>query len=184
MNQNVTLPERHVVSHNSLPDSWIDRIFMQMSVLYGSKLSGLWSGSNLEDVKRGWADKLGGFREMPGAIKEALDALDSKPYPPTLPEFIALCREAARRHQGHAKAIDYKPTAEEQERANETIQKVAKNISTADSRDHLAWAKNPKSQIALDAIVSAAKYDVRRREILTGLVASGKCSDSFKLRAV
>ena len=96
MNQNVTLPERQGVSHNALPDSWIDRIFMQMSVLYGSKLSGLWSGSNLEDVKRGWAEKLGGFREMPGAIKEALDALDSKPYPPTLPEFIALCREAAR----------------------------------------------------------------------------------------
>ncbi len=184
MNQNVTLPERRDVSHNSLPDSGIERIFMQMSVLYGSKLSGLWSGSNLEDVKHGWAEKLGGFREMPGAINEALDALDSKPYPPTLPEFIALCRESARRHQGHVKAIDYKPTAEEQERANETIQKVSKNISTADSRDHLAWAKNPKSQIALDAVVSAAKADVRLREILTGLVASGKCSDSYKLRTV
>ena len=57
---------------------------------------------------------------MPGAIGEALDALDSKPFPPTLPEFIALCREAAPRHQPKLDAIEYKPTDEEKEAAAES----------------------------------------------------------------
>ena len=45
-----------------------------MAGLYGSKFADLWNGSNMETVQRLWAEKLGGFKTMPGAIKEALDA--------------------------------------------------------------------------------------------------------------
>ena len=121
-----------------MPDAWVAKIFDHMSGLYGSKFADLWNGSNVDSVRRMWAVKLAGFADMPKAIKEALDALDSKPYPPTLPEFLALCREAGRRHAVPVAAIEYKPTPEEQEKADEMIQQAAKSITT-DRRDHRAW---------------------------------------------
>lgn len=129
-----------------LPDSWISKIFEHMAGLYGSKFSDLWSGSNLETVQRIWADKLGGFKSMPNAIKEALDALDSKPFPPTLPEFLALCREAGRRHSAPVQSIGYTPTPEEQARASETITKAAERMTKTDTRNHRQWAEKLKAR--------------------------------------
>ena len=122
-----------------LPDSWIAKIFDHMSGLYGSKFADLWNGSNMETVQRLWAEKLGGFKSMPGAIKEALDALDSKPFPPTLPEFIALCREAGRRHAAPVQALGYTPTPEEQAKAAEIIAKAASAIVRSEKHDYRAW---------------------------------------------
>lgn len=121
-----------------LPDSWIAKIFDHMSGLYGSKFADLWNGSSMETVQRLWAEKLGGFKSMPGAIKEALDALDSKPFPPTLPEFLSMCREAGRRHSAPVQALGYTPTPEEQARAAEIIAKAADRM-TESRRDYRAW---------------------------------------------
>jgi hypothetical protein len=132
-------------SRNSLPAEWVERIFEVMSGLYGTKFADLWKDSNHEFVMSLWAKKLAGFRSMPGAIKEALASLDSKPYPPTLPEFLAMCREAAPRHQIKPVMIGYQPTAEDQARAQEIIRKAAERTKT-DERDHKAWAKKLKSR--------------------------------------
>lgn len=80
-----------------LPDGWVVRIFERMSAMYGSKFSDLWSGVDPASIRAVWADKLGGFAQRPEIIKAALDSCDDKPWPPTLPEFLAACREAARR---------------------------------------------------------------------------------------
>ena len=124
----------------ALPESWVSRIFDHMSGLYGSKFSDLWRGSDLATVQRLWAEKLAGFAPMPKAIKSALDALDDKPFPPTLPEFLSLCRDAARRLDEPKVAIEYKPTAEEQAKADEVIRKAAERMTKTDSRDHRDWA--------------------------------------------
>ena len=122
-----------------LPDLWIAKIFDQMSAMYGSKFADLWRGSDLATVRRVWAEKLAGFETMPGAIKEALAALDSKPFPPTLPEFLALCREAGTRHVQQRPMIEYKATPEEQERAKEAQRAVADTVKQMPERDHRAW---------------------------------------------
>ena len=141
-------------SQPPLPESWIGRIFDHMSGLYGSKFSDLWRGSDLGTVRRIWAEKLAGFADMPKAIKEALDALDDKPYPPTLPEFLALCREAGRRLDGHKPAIEYRPTAEEQARADALIKKAAERMTKIDRRDHKEWAKRLKERHEAGEILS------------------------------
>lgn len=171
------------MSHDPLPDSWIGRIFDHMSGLYGSKFSDLWRGSDLNTVRRMWAEKLAGFASMPKAIKEALDALDDKPYPPTLPEFLALCREAGRRHDGHKPAIEYKPTAEENERA-EIAAKSLRKIVTQDSRDHLSWARRPASHIAFAEVKKLAESDFTFRVILNKHIEDGICTDEGKLLMV
>ena len=68
-----TLP----ANRSALPESWVERIFDHMLGLYGAKFSDLWGGTNLDTVQRIWSQKLSGFREMPGAIKEALNALET-----------------------------------------------------------------------------------------------------------
>ena len=80
-----------------LPDAWVERLFERLAALYGSRFADMWRGTDLENVKRTWAEKLGGFAQRPEIIKAALDACDDRPWPPTLPEFLGICREAAKR---------------------------------------------------------------------------------------
>lgn len=96
-----------------LPAKWIDRIFEHMAGLYGSRFADLWRGTDIAAVKTLWAEKLGGFGDTPDAIKAALDALDDKPLPPTLPEFLHLCRDAARRAPPKTLALEHKLSAED-----------------------------------------------------------------------
>ena len=124
-----------------LPDNWISRIFDHLSGLYGSRFADLWRGADPEIVRRMWAEKLSGFQDMPGAIKEALSALDSKPNPPTLPEFLELCREAARRHSHDTPKLEHKPTHEELQRAEEA------RIRANETMKAVSAAKNPRKWI-------------------------------------
>ena len=92
-------PPESSMSSPCLPAAWIERIFALMLDLYGSKFSQQWAASDPASMKRTWGEKLAGF--SPAAIKYALGAMDERTFPPTLPEFLGLCRDHARR-QGTA----------------------------------------------------------------------------------
>lgn len=69
---------------------WIDRLFSRLSAFYGSKFADLWRGTDLAEVKAVWAEELAGFS---GAeIAKGLEGCKAKEWPPTLPEFLLLCR--------------------------------------------------------------------------------------------
>lgn len=74
---------------------WVERLFSRLASFYGSAFGRQWDGTNLAEVKLAWAEKLGGFTA--DQIGDALVAIETKPYPPNLPEFLAACREAAKR---------------------------------------------------------------------------------------
>ena len=76
-----------------LPEKWIDKIFSYMSAMYGKKFTDMWHGIDIVEVKFLWATRLSRFEKNPEAIKYALEALDTKKYPPTLPEFIELAND-------------------------------------------------------------------------------------------
>ena len=78
-----------------LQQGWIERLFSRLAALYGSAFGRQWEGTNLADVKRVWAEKLGGFTAQ--QIGAALKSCDDRQYPPNCPEFIDLCRQAAKR---------------------------------------------------------------------------------------
>lgn len=146
-----TLPARP----SALPDAWIAKIFDHMSGLYGSQFADKWANSNIDSVRSLWAAKLAGFRDMPESIKEALDALDNKPYPPSLPEFLELCRDAARRRGERIKAIEHKPTLEELEKARMTAQKVANAAANFGNREPRKWIDDLKKRKEAGEILSA-----------------------------
>ncbi len=75
----------------------VDRLFQCLGAMYGKAWLDMWTGAPMADVKSEWARRLDGIE--PGAIRLALDALvaSGKPFPPTLPEFVSLCRQFIRR---------------------------------------------------------------------------------------
>lgn len=81
-----------------LPLPWVDRIFARMEGLYGTLFLDRWRGCDIENVRQTWADELGGFSGHPQAISDALRALTERQFPPTLPEFLGMCRDALRRN--------------------------------------------------------------------------------------
>lgn len=81
------LPE---TQSNRLPSAWIDRIFEKLLTRYGAKFSEQWRGLDPDRLKNAWAEDLFGFTG--DEIKRGLDACRFKVWPPTLPEFMTMCR--------------------------------------------------------------------------------------------
>jgi len=70
----------------------IDRLFLRLACLYGSKFNDMWREMDPEEVKKCWSYELRIFSVEQVGI--AVSNLRNKPFPPTLPEFIALCESA------------------------------------------------------------------------------------------
>lgn len=93
--QDATVPLQAVKSSTSpqpMPTLWIERLFDKLSCYYGSKFGDLWRGCEIRSVKRTWAKALAGY--SPEEVKHGLDACLSRIFPPTLPEFLMLCRQS------------------------------------------------------------------------------------------
>lgn len=71
----------------------VDSLFAQFEPLYGARLADMWRGSDIGRVKQVWREALSGFKF--GEVKAGLLACRARPWPPTLPEFLLLCRPPA-----------------------------------------------------------------------------------------
>ena len=74
----------------AIPKKWIERLFLEMSMAYGKKFSDQWGGQDPQQLKRFWAAKLGEFTSED--MQRGVEALSTREWPPTLPEFIKLCK--------------------------------------------------------------------------------------------
>ncbi len=159
-----------------MPSAWIERIFGRMEALYGSAFLDRWKHSDIDNVRRVWAEELAGFADHPEAIAHALKALTSKPTPPSLPEFLDLCRQAPRQFAPALEAPRLSPS-EQAERA----EAISAAFGRSADFDYLAWARRPASTLAMHAICAAAQSDVRFRRIIADLQAQGVCDDGGRL---
>lgn len=119
-----------------------------------------------------WARELAGFADRPEAIKRALESQKESPFPPTLPEFLALCRQAARSTTGEYLSLPQPPIASP-ERAERFASEVVKQVAPPADKDVLDWARRPISLRAIDLLRSGASRDIRLRRILADLTAAG-----------
>jgi len=129
----------------ALPDSWVDRIFDRMQGMYGSLWVDRWrSGETVEragrsfdrgllNAKATWAQGLGGFSGQPERIHRALESCRSKSLPPTLPEFIELCR-----HQVAEQHVTLPPPIPDAGKRTENIARAA-SVRICESGDR-EWA--------------------------------------------
>lgn len=87
MSTNLETPS---TSPQPLPEAWIERLFERMSGYYGARFADAWRGIDPAAMKRCWAEELAGYSR--DEIAAGVRALKTRDWPPTLPEFLKLCR--------------------------------------------------------------------------------------------
>jgi hypothetical protein len=85
-------------------EKWVRALFQRFSTMYGSKFTTMWADVPMEAVIATWREDLAGV--TPEQVRKALDHLKANnPFPPTLPEFLGLCRQ----HRMKAANVVYLP---------------------------------------------------------------------------
>ncbi|CAK0749842.1 hypothetical protein CCP3SC15_1630007 [Gammaproteobacteria bacterium] len=79
-----------LTSHQPLPDAWIERLFSRLTAFYGARFADMWRGVNSDEFRKVWAQELGGYTAE--EIYRGIQACRTRDWPPTLPEFLKLCR--------------------------------------------------------------------------------------------
>lgn len=77
-------------STSRLPESWTERLLDRLAAMYGQKFTDQWRGVDPTYLKSVWSEELASFSV--DEIKRGLSACRTRPWPPTLPEFLSLCR--------------------------------------------------------------------------------------------
>lgn len=155
-------------------DALVERLFDRLVLIFGAqKVGAMWDGvEDRSEVVSIWAEQLSRFQ--PQTIGAALQSvIDSgREWPPTLPEFVGMCRDAAV-VRSNAAGIPYQPTQTDQDvaRANlDRIRSMLSRVGETGRRDPLHWARHPKSLQAVKLLVRGAQHDPRLRDILRGHV--------------
>lgn len=65
-------------------------VVSEMRLMYGSKFAQQWEGLTPRELRESWDQKLSGVTEL--EVRQALVACLTRDWPPTLPEFLRLCR--------------------------------------------------------------------------------------------
>lgn len=74
----------------ALPESWIERLLDKMLLSYGKKFLDQWGGVDTDKLVRHWSEELASYTRE--ELARGYAALESREWPPTLPEFKKLCR--------------------------------------------------------------------------------------------
>ncbi|MDR5784087.1 hypothetical protein QCE63_32215 [Caballeronia sp. LZ065] len=77
---------------NALPLKWMEVLFSKMSAFYGARFADAWRGTNPVEVQKAWAVELAKLSKA--QLKAGSDNLTALVKAPTLPEFIAHCKQA------------------------------------------------------------------------------------------
>lgn len=75
---------------HAIPKHWVESLFDKMSYAYGMRFVDQWVGIDTECVKRHWAEALGVLTTQ--ELTRGVQNLATRDWPPTLPEFLKLCR--------------------------------------------------------------------------------------------
>ena len=80
------------------------RVFERLATIYGARLADLWRGCDEEAVKDVWGRALSPY--SPSEIRRGLQGCLTRQWPPTLPEFLALCRPPIDPETAYREAVE------------------------------------------------------------------------------
>ena len=86
---NARLPTS-LTSTEPLPTEWVTRLFDRMLTCFGKRFTDQWASPDPDKLVGYWAERLGGYSAA--ELKRGVDAMEQMDYPPTLPQFLKLCR--------------------------------------------------------------------------------------------
>lgn len=129
---------------SALPKHWIAALFSKMNAFYGSKFAAMWSSSKPEEVQKAWAIELAKLsREQ---LKAGSDALTAFAKPPTLPEFVAHCKQ-----QRAEQAASTAPKLSNEKRADQAT--VDENLGRIRQFGNRIMAKVPTAEWAYKLVI-------------------------------
>ena len=155
---------------NSLPESWVERLFDRMLLSFGKKFTDQWGGTDAQKLFDFWAVELAGYSGE--ELKRGLKSMEDQDWPPSLPQFKKMCRppvdtvhayyEAISGLQARAKgeigtwshpAIYWAATGMTFDLLNQTFSMVKQRWEKAlgDQMEKGAWEPVPPAFIALAA---------------------------------
>lgn len=85
-----TLPHTTKSQARPIPDSWTEKLFEKLAAYYGKKFTDMWAGLDQKTLRGVWAEELSGYTGE--EIRNGLQNCKKREWPPTLPEFLMLCR--------------------------------------------------------------------------------------------
>lgn len=75
-----------------------------MSAFYGARFADMWRGCDLAGIKQVWAAELGDYSRE--EIARGVASCRTRDWPPTLPEFLKLCRPAIDYERAYHEAVE------------------------------------------------------------------------------
>ena len=166
-----TQTDESSTSPQALPNEVIAWIFRELQGNYGSRFLNQWktgqttrggADAGVQNAMRIWARKLRGFADQVQAIESVLEHLPSDP--PSLPEFVALCRASAAQPKCSTPRLPHVMTPEERAVAERATNAAMKALNR-DKRDHKAWAKRLQSRHAAGEKLSVMQINSYREAL-------------------
>ncbi len=119
------------------PISWVESLFSRMVACYGSKFADMWRDADMKMVKSMWASEMGKLTHE--ELRHGFQSLMSRAWPPTLPEYIILCKSLEKRPAAHVMALPAPKSDLSSEKAAEMLDSLSVVFKTKD--DPLLWAR-------------------------------------------
>lgn len=151
-----------------LPSHAIDRLWERFTAIYGSqKVATAWGGVTNAERDRVWGEALSRYPLQ--AIGEAVRDLaeNGTGWPPTLPEFVAMVREAMPRPE-HQRALPPPArTTQEIAAGAELARKAVAAVGRPEGKDGAAWAYRVLERVdAGDKVIAAMTETMALRALV------------------
>ncbi len=142
-------------------------VFAKLRAIWGTRFIALWRGAELDEVLATWDEALRGVSR--DRIARALIDCQNADKPPTLPEFLALCR-AQHAPDEAPRQLMFTGAPTEREQARENLRRIRRMLAEIGrgraARDPMFWAKHPMGAAAVALLVRGARTDWRLAQIL------------------
>jgi hypothetical protein len=157
-------------SFNALPERAIERLFARFAAMYGDQhMRRMWGQQDVEQVKFAWARALWRFDLQ--ALLAGIQALErsGQAFPPSLPEFVALCQQASQSAaEAHRPALPVPDRTAEQIAAGAQQMAQVRSAITLRGPDR-AWAQRVLERVAAgDRSVAPVTAQFARQAIRDG----------------
>ncbi|MNV16291.1 hypothetical protein D3C71_1070460 [compost metagenome] len=86
-----------------VPVAWAARLIERMQALYGAKFAQQWDGIAPARLAEVWAEEIAGYTAE--EIQRGLASCRGRTFPPTLPEFLGLCRPTLNPETAYHEAV-------------------------------------------------------------------------------
>ncbi|KXU94187.1 hypothetical protein CR51_27335 [Caballeronia megalochromosomata] len=175
---------------NAVPESVVNIIFDRMTTIYGARFADMWRDADVHQLRSTWGRALHGAK--PDDIKRGIAALFRTKYPPTLPEFLELCRPAPQRFDTYQSVSDHRtpisPEGEAQlHRIKDLLMRNPAFLKNSPRADGIQWAYQLLDRAergeAINAMQIAFAEDAIRHWKASHHTADIKASDGLDMPA-